>query len=216
MLCAAMYAEYFQHTSPVNSSRLIRSPVATDRSGEPVRWNQSHAFALQAPAIRSPRLCWRLPTGNLVAGRRTGVSPMRPARGAGQSSFPRSGTDHARPAYLRRCDRRRRADRRACQPHAGDVLAYPRRRTRRGSLLQMRKPAAHGSVQVPRRLQRAVAVFRRAACRRGGGVLLRQPRPGHRPLGALAGDPGDHRDAGRRAGGEDRGDPWLRRAGSAL
>ena len=38
----------------------------------------------------------------------------------------------------------------------------------------------------------------------GGGVLLRQPRPGHRPLGALAGDPGDHRDAGRRAGGEDR------------
>ena len=189
MLCAAMYAEYFQHTSPVNSSRLIRSPVAADRSGEPVRWNQSHAFALQAPAIRSPRLCWRLPTGNLVAGRRTGVFAHAPCARRRPVILPafKEPTMHDLPTYD---DVIAAAARIAGHANRTPVMSSRTLDEELGAEVffkceNLQRMGRSSSAA----LQRAVAVFRRAACRRGGGVLLRQPRPGHRPPARLLGIP---------------------------
>ena len=62
---------------------------------------------------------------------------------------------------------RRAADRRRRASHAGRHLADAERPHRRAGVLQVRKPSARRRLQVPRRLQRAVAALaRRAAARR--------------------------------------------------
>ena len=55
-----------------------------------------------------------------------------------------------------------------------------RRAHRRAGVLQVREPAAHGRVQVPRRLQRAFACSMPSARARRGRVLLGQPCAGRR------------------------------------
>ena len=55
---------------------------------------------------------------------------------------------------------------------------HGRRAHRREGVLQVREPPAHGRVQVPRRLQRAVAARGRAREARRDRVLLGQPRAG--------------------------------------
>ena len=80
-------------------------------------------------------------------------------------------------------------------------------------LLQVREPPARRRVQVPRRLQRAVALRRAPAARRRRRLLVGQPRAGHRARGEAARHAGDDRHAARRArrqGGRDEG---LRRRG---
>ena len=128
----------------------------------------------------------------------------------GERSRERIRTD-ADPADLRRRRRCRRTPRGPCPPHAGADLAHGRRRVRRPGLLQVRELPAHGRLQVPRRLQRAVALRPAPARGRRRRVLVRQPCAGDRAVGAPARHAGDDRDAARRARLEDRGDARLRR-----
>ena len=75
-------------------------------------------------------------------------------------------------ADLRRRRRRRRAARRPRAPHAGaDARAPPTRELGAAGVLQVRELPAHGRVQVPRRVQRAVAL-RRARSARAGVVAF--------------------------------------------
>ncbi|MGN5478349.1 pyridoxal-phosphate dependent enzyme [Cupriavidus basilensis] len=70
--------------------------------------------------------------------------------------------------------RRRRGRRptpgRCREPHARQHIAHAQRHARRRSLLQVRELPAHGRLQVPRRLQRAVEV--QPAQRRAGVVAF--------------------------------------------
>ena len=98
------------------------------------------------------------------------------------------------------------------------ATSQPVRRARRlRGVLQVREPAAHGRLQVPRRLQRAGAARRRRARSRG---VVAFSSGNHAQAVALAGRllgiPHDHRDARRRARGEGRRHARLRRRGRAL
>ena len=111
-----------------------------------------------------------------------------------------SPVTHAAHAELRGRAGRGRAAGRPCASHAGAALAHAGRRQRRAVLLQVRELPAHGRLQVPRRLQRAVVLRRAAAPRRRAGLLLGQPCAGDRAVGAAAGHSGHHPDAAGRAG----------------
>ena len=75
-------------------------------------------------------------------------------------------------------------------------------RTGAAAVLQVREPAARRRLQVPRRLQRAVAPRRRPAPPRRRHLLLRQPRAGDRARRTAARHPARHRHAVGRAGGQ--------------
>ena len=78
---------------------------------------------------------------------------------------------------------------RRCSPPAPPI------RARGHPVLQGREPTAVRSLQVPRRLQRHRPALRGRQAARRGGLLVRQPRPGHRPRGSAAGRPDRHRHA---------------------
>ncbi|MCY1528685.1 hypothetical protein D9M68_637990 [compost metagenome] len=116
--------------------------------------------------------------------------------------------------YLRRRHRRGRAARRPCPPHAGAAIDHRQRALGRAVLLQVRELPAHGRVQVPRCVQRAVEVRRGAAQRRRDRLLVGQPRAGHRAVGATAVDAGRDRHAEGRPRRQGRGHEGLwRRSG---
>ncbi|SOT43654.1 hypothetical protein F01_460022 [Burkholderia cenocepacia] len=75
----------------------------------------------------------------------------------------------------------------------------------------MREPAAHGCLQVPRRVQCTVALQRGTAPARRRRVLVGQPCAGNRAVGAHPRHSGDDRDAAGRTGREDGRDARLRR-----
>ena len=76
-------------------------------------------------------------------------------------------------------------------------------RTGAHAVLQVREPAARRRLQVPRRLQRALAARSPTQRRRGVvDVLVGQPRAGGRARRTGARHPARHRHAVRRAGGE--------------
>ena len=72
-------------------------------------------------------------------------------------------------------------------------------RTGAAAVLQVREPPARRRLQVPRRLQRAVAPLRRRTPARRRHLLVRQPRAGDRARRAAARHPARHRHAVRRA-----------------
>ena len=96
------------------------------------------------------------------------------------------------------------------------LLAADRRRARRAHPRQGGMPAAHRLVQIPRRLQRAVAARSGEAPRRGRRLLLRQSCARRRRGGAAPRHAGDDRDAGRCAGDQGREHALLRRRDRAL
>ncbi|KAF1858517.1 hypothetical protein Lal_00015034 [Lupinus albus] len=152
-----------------------------------------------------------------AARRHDGLRPgQRPAPLAGRGLRPPS-RQAARPAAAVRDPRRLRSGlsrgthRRRCQPHPGADVADRRRRVRRTGLFQVREHAAHGRVQVPRRLQRAVEIHARAASRRRRRVLVGEPRSGHRTVRAAARHSRHDRDAAGRARRQGRRHARLRR-----
>ena len=94
---------------------------------------------------------------------------------------------------------------------AGRHVAIGRCAHGRLGVLQVRELAARRRLQVPRRLQRAVAFHPRRAHARRRHLLVRQPRAGDRARRTGARHPARHRHAVGRAGGETDGHRGLRR-----
>src|SRR5689334_4920373 len=107
--------------------------------------------------------------------------------------------DDPNPTLVRRRRRRPRADPQARPAHARADLRDDRPDDRRPGPLQVREPAAHGRVQIPRRLQRALATCAGSEAPWRRRIFLRQPCAGRRPREPDARDPIDDRDAEERA-----------------
>ena len=105
-----------------------------------------------------------------------------------------------------------RADRRTGRAHAADR----KRGRRRARLAEMRMPADRRRVQVAGARQPAAAADAGGARARRGRLFLGQSRARGRDRREAARHPRDHRHAGRRAAGEDRGHARRRRRNHLL
>ena len=130
------------------------------------------------------------------------VPRTRPARGHIERGC---GTDFRRRARGRDSHRAVRA------PHAGDDECIARRVGRRDRVLEVRAPAARRRVQVPRRDERRAVTRRLGCCARRRRPLVGESRGCTGARSGHARHPGLHRDARRRARGQEgRGRPTRR------
>src|SRR5262245_46595990 len=209
------------HPSRRDSRRFRRSLRELRRLGREL---QRHRRAFRRPA-RGHELDRRdaqdeaeREGGGTRGGARRRNCRLSALAGRGAAALPSGDATIAR---SRLADRRRRRCRGAaacgrCATHAAGDVAGARCAHGRARVPQGGNPAAHGLVQVPRRLQQALLHPAGGTRGRRGGVLLGQSRAGGCGGGAPPRHAGGHRHAGGCAAPQARAYRGAGRRGRAL